>query len=379
MNRLVTHWIAPTTLVLLAGATTAAMVHTASDEPEVAAPRQVVPRLAVTPVVAGSVPWSLDVVGEVQAAQDVPLLSEVPGTLTWVDPGVHAGMTVSKGQVVARLDPTTLRAQLAEAEATLAAAEETLALEQGQGSVAALEAHLVGPVPTAHPGLLRREPQLAAAQAAVTAASAALADARRQLAQTSLRAPFDAILAEEALDPGRIVTTSTELGRWVGTAQAEVMVSVPPALLGRMDPETTTAEVRLQGVSDAVPRTASDVVPTGVVDPTTRTATVLVRVDDPQDPAHGPRLLPGSFASVRLVGTPFQDALALPTSALVDGQAVWTVSAEDTIHRTPVQVLWQQGETVIVSALVGVDGVLTRPSGTLLDGQSILRHTPGAS
>lgn len=325
--------------------------------------------VTVVGVERGAVPLQLTVVGEVAAARDVPLASEVSGPLVWVAEGLHAGQAVRANEVVARIDPVPYQAQVAAAEATLADARQALALEVGSGSVAALEARLVGPVPGADEALVRREPQRAAAEAAVRSAEAALADARRQLDRTRLRAPFDALLAEESLDPGRLVTASTELGRWVGTDAAEITVRVAPQVLPWFADGGVDARVRPQGSSDDRP--AERVVATGVVDPTTRTAALMVRVERPYDAEAGPVLLPGSFVEVTLSGGTLPDASRLPVTALVDGGAVWTVDGEDLLHKVPVEVVWRSGDEVVIAGLDGVTAIVARPTGTLLDGQAV--------
>jgi|GEM_PF-3711128 len=314
----------------------------------------------------GAVPYTLDLVGEVTAQRDVQIASEVSGTLSWVLPGLHAGMRVPVGTVVAKLDPTPFQAAVAQARATLADGERALALEEGQGSAAALSAALVGPIAGANEALVRRDPQLAAARATVASAEAALADATRKLALTSIRSPFDAILAEESLDPGRLVSTGATLGRWVGTARAEVEISVPTSALRHFDGESATAELRPAGSQES--RVADRVSLTGVADPSTRTARVLLGVPDPYA---SPALVPGSFASVRLVGQPVPDVTVLPVDTLVDGGAVWSVNEDATLRRVPVTVLWHQGDDVVIAGLDGTQRVVARPSGTLLAGQAV--------
>lgn len=371
MTRKLLRGLAPTGIVLGSLLCAGVMWTTQSTRAEGQAQENTLTAVTVVGVERGPVQLAHTTVGEVVAAHDVPILSEVSGTLSWVDPGVHAGMFVAKGQVVARLDPTAFDAEVAAAASTLASAQEELALEQGSGHVAALEARLVGDIADADPALIRREPQLAAAKASVTSAEAALAEAERARNLTRIRAPFDAILAEEDLDVGRLVTTSTQLGRWVGTARAEVSVPVPTSALAWFERGTVQAELRPRGGAAGEVRVAHSVGPTGLVDPTTRTARVLVRVDAPYDTSEGPALLPGSFVDVTLRGGALDDASTLPVEALVDGGAVWHVGPENTLYKVDVDVLWRAGDEVVISGVDGLDRVIARPTGTLLEGQTV--------
>jgi len=369
MTRFLTRAAAPTAVVLVAALCAGGLLMTRTSTPAKVAEEQPLKAVTVVGVERGPVPLSLTAVGEVAAARDVTIQTEASGTISWVLDDLHAGLHVSEGEVVARIDPTSYDADLAAAEATLAEAREALALEKGSGSVAALEAQLVGPIAGSDPALLRREPQLATATANVASAEAAVAQARRQRRQTSIRAPFDAILAEESLDVGRLVASSTELGRWVGTSRAEVTVAVPSSALPWFRDGTVSASVRPQGARGE--RQALSVAPTGVVDTTTRTARVLVQIDAPYDTDAGPVLLPGSFAEVTLSGGSLPDASRLPAEALVDGSAVWSVGSEGTLRKVPVEVLWRSGDEVVIAGVDGLSAVIARPSGTLLDGQVV--------
>lgn len=366
MKRALWGCLLPGAVVLLAlGASSLLFVGGQQEVRRVEAP-ETRASVRVVGVERGAVELSLTRVGEVAAAQDVEITSEVSGTLRWVLPELHAGMRVEAGTVVARLDSTAFDAQVASARATVADAEQTLALELGQGNVAALEAELVGPIQGSNPALVRREPQRAAAEAAVASAKASLKDAERNQRLTSIRAPFDAVLAEETLDVGRMVASSTTLGRWVGTERAEIPISVPLDAVGFFDRADLEITVRPQG-SQTV-REGRSAGLTGVVDPTTRTARLLVLVDEPYV---GAPLLPGSFAEVTVRGGPAEDASRLPATALVDGAFVWSVTPENLLEKVPVQVLWRSGDEVVVA---GVDGLLTvveRPAGTLLAGQQV--------
>lgn len=369
MKRVTTGCLLPTLVVVLAAGTGAGMFLAGQKAPQQREVQTTLPAVDVVSVTRGEIPLDLLRVGEVRAAQEVDVTTEVGGTLSWVMPGLHAGVRVAEGEVVARLDPTAFDASVAAAQATLASAEQALALELGQGDVASLEATLVGSVNGGNPALMRREPQLATARADVASAQAALASAKRDRRLASLRAPFDAVLVEETLDPGRLVQAGTALGRWIGTSRAEVEVSVPLGATGWFDRDDLQVEVRSQG-SDVV-RTAQSVGLTGVVDSATRTARLLVVVDRPYDTSEGPPLLPGSFAEVRVVGGPATDASRLPDQALVDGSFVWSVTPDDTLKKVPVQVLWRSGNEVIVHGDPDLTRVVARPTGTLLDGRAV--------
>lgn len=362
-------FVLPALLVFGGLAAATGLTLAGQSSPERKAVAEQLTTVAVVPVAQGAVTQTHTAVGEVSARQDVTVTAEVSGTITWVAAGLHAGARIPAGEAVARLDLTTFNADVAAAEATLASAEEALALESGQGTVAALEASLVGPIEGSNPALLRREPQRATAEADLASAQAALAQAKRQRALATIRAPFDAVLAEESLDVGQLVSSGSELGRWVGTGQAEILVSAPLSVVAWFEQGDVVATVRPSNTS-LPPRTASLVRSTGVVDTTTRTAQVLVVVDGPYDAEQGPLLLPGSFAEVTLKG-PEVTASVIPKSALIEGGAIWSVTDGQTLQRVPVDVLWSDGDDVVITSVDGLESAVSRPTGTLIEGQAI--------
>lgn len=364
MNRILS-WSLPIGLFGISALCAVSLASMGSNEPG-RDPAPPTPReVAVVEVDAGEVALGYTASGVVEAAQDVSITPSVSGELVWVREGLHAGEHVSAGTLVARIDPTAYEASVAEARTRVATAEQELVLEEGRGEVALLERELVGELANTRESIVRREPQLAAARAELAAAEAALAQAQRELSLTRVTAPFDAILVEESLDLGRSVSSGAELGRWVGTATAHIRLSVPTARLATLAEEGRVASVQIDGST----RQGTVLGATGELDAATRTATVLIAVDQPFATEDGPALLPGSYVQVSLDGGTVDDAVRLPASALVDGQSVWTVDAEDRLQRVGVDVLWRASDGLVVR---GVSGrVLTQPSTSQLAGQTV--------
>src|ERR1700730_23698 len=98
-----------------------------------ASPRSVLPT-------RGTVSTSVTATGNVQASQTLSVSFKTAGTLTEVD--VTVGQQVTKGQVLAKIDPTDAQAALTTAQANLTAAQDKLAqMQQVQTPGAAAQAN----------------------------------------------------------------------------------------------------------------------------------------------------------------------------------------------------------------------------------------------
>ncbi|MCG8441984.1 MAG: biotin/lipoyl-binding protein, partial [Caulobacterales bacterium] len=121
--------------------------------------------------------------GRTEAARVVTVRAEVVGVV--VDTPVREGERVTAGQVLCRLDVEARAARVAEGEATVA----QRALELAAANELADRGH-------------RAANQVAAAQAAADAAEAALAQARIDLANVEITAPFDGVFDERNAEIG---------------------------------------------------------------------------------------------------------------------------------------------------------------------------------
>ena len=50
---------------------------------------------------------------------------------------------------------------------------------------------------------------------------------------------------------------------------------------------------------------------------------------------------------------------------------MWHVGPENTLYKVDVDVLWRAGDEVVISGVDGLDRVIARPTGTLLEGQTV--------
>lgn len=299
----------------------------------------------------------LAVNGQIVPEDEVALGAAVSGQLREVI--VKAGDRVAEGDVLARLDDTIARAALDQAEASLESAriEAASARTSYERAVA-----LAGTV-----SAQTRDSAKFAAEAAdarVRQLTAALDQARRQLALYEITAPIT----------GTVLTVNAELGQMVGASSVLftlgdlsaplVETDVDEVYGARMTPGLA-ARVAPAGSREALPATVTFVAP--VVDPDTGGRTLRLSFDTAPD-----RLLPrGLTMSVNIVVETFDAAITAPRAAILDldGDPHVLLDADGVARETPVKVRhWPAERLIVTEGLSPGDRLITTPWGV----------TPGA-
>ena len=83
--------------------------------------------------------------------------------------------------------------------------------------------------------LYLRKPQLAEAEARLQSAEADLEESRRNLAKTSIVAPYDGLVSSKSVDIGQFVNPGTVLAETFAVDYAEVRLPIPETKLAFLD------------------------------------------------------------------------------------------------------------------------------------------------
>lgn len=362
-------------LVLLAGAgATAALI--ASRKAPVPQERPVLgPLVDVIEISRVDQKVEVEGQGEVGAAVRVDVLPEVSGRVVSVHPRLVAGGRIRAGATLVQIDDRDYRLAVESARASIASTETRLELEQAEAEAALAEWREIHGEDEP-PALLVRAPQIRQLEAERAAAEAQLAKAELDLERTRLRVPFDAVVLSENVDPGQFLSQGRAVATLYGTGLVEIRVPLESSELRWFElptaehkpPATVSAEFAgerhtWQGVVDRLE---------GQIDPQTRMAHVVVRIEDPF--ASDPPLLPGTFADVSIVGREIAGVFRIPRSALRLGDIVWEVEGDqlrlrelEVLHtdRTHALVRGELGTRarIVTSSLEGVtDGMAVRIS-----------------
>jgi len=294
--------------------------------------------------------------GRVAAAQEINVQARVTGTVRALHPQFVPGGIIKEGDVLAQLDDTDYRLELTRAENAFNQARADLRIEEGNQAVARQEWELIKQksrgLDDSSIDLALRKPQLEKVKAAVDSAKTEVERVKIDLERTIIKVPFNAIVKQKNVDIGSQVTTQTTLATLVGTDAFWVEVSVPVDSLQWLElPENTKAgsPVKIIGEQQStyegkIIKLLPGVEQDGLM------ARLLVEVSDPLGLHSGQsHLLLGDFVEVAITGKQLNDVYQVPRSAVKDGNRVYTVAADTTLHIQQVNVLYRDSDSVFIS------------------------------
>ncbi len=300
--------------------------------------------------------------GTVDPERQISLVSEVSGKLAWLSPRFVEGGFFRKGEKLLEIDPRDYQLALQRAQAELAKARIGLQTEEEQGAIARREWERIDLQDKGEPGpLVLRQPQLQGEKANLAAAKAAVGQARLNLEKTSIYAPFNGRLSSKKVDLGEFVRSGNPLGLFTSSDRAEILVPLPLEDLRWIDvppagSDRTGSVCRIESEigGQIYSWTGSVRRNFGEIDPTTRMASIVIGVDDPYQLAGaeqgGLPLAHGLFVQLKIEGRRFEDLVAIPRSALHEGNQVWLAGREDLLEIREVKVLRRQQEEVLLAA-----------------------------
>ena len=305
------------------------------------------------------------ITGSVQPEKRADLRAEVSAVVTQVVK--DNGEPVRKGELLMRLDDTSIRESLQSADASARAAVQ--AFEQAERSVQRFKT-LQAQGMTSMQALEDAEVRRNSAQSELAAARSRVATAQQQLRRTEVRAPFDGVVSERKASVGDTAQVGKELVKVIGPLSMrfeglvsadrlhEIKVGQPVVFSVNGFPD-----VQFRGTLRRIDAAANA---------TTRQVAVIV---DFAEPEKAPRVA-GLYAEGRAEGAAAGNGLMLSESAVVrgaesGGTAVWRVM-DGRIAKVAVRLGprdERRGEYPVLGGLAGGDVILRNPGNMLVEGQ----------
>ena len=233
---------------------------------------------------------NLSLSGSIEANEQVEIRSEVSGIVESIH--FQEGSSVSKGQVLLKINDVELRAQLAQAKT-----KETLASENERRAKLLLQKEAIS----------QEEYDIANADYRSAKAQTQLISA--QIGKTNVKAPFSGKIGLRKISPGTYVTPTVLIANLVNTGKLKVTFSIP---------EKYATEIKNNAIINFSPTNSTEKFEAKVyalepgVDINTRTLQVRALADN----SNG-KLLPGTFATVDLPLSTIKDAIIVPSQAIV--------------------------------------------------------------
>lgn len=261
--------------------------------------------------------------GTVVSRDDARIAAEVAGRLIEV---LDIGISVTKNDALARIDDRELL--LAQAESKAVLIRETTGLSFADQELERLRT-LVDKGLISSSQLDQAKSTRDAARAEQQAAQAKLDLIKDRINRTTIRAPFDGVVAQRYRRVGEHVESGEEVLRLVNPSAVEVQVRVSANNLP-FTPIGTAVTVNA-GSSTSLTSAIKTVVPVG--DDVSRLYDVRLHLNDKSWPA-------GTTVRVAIPTAQARQVIAIPRDALVlrtDGIAVFKVNDEDQAVRVKVQ------------------------------------------
>lgn len=338
--------------------------------------------------------------GQINAQRSLELRAATSGRVISLNPAFVDGGVVKQGQVLLQVDPAVAQAAVDRAGADLAdaiaevrdanaglqlardelsAAEEQASLQEralaraqdllsrGVGTAAAVETAEFAAATSRQAVLVRRQAltqadaRISQSSTRLTRAQIALREAERDLADTTITAPFSGTLSEVNLVEGRLVTNNEKLATLIDPGALDVSFRLSTAQYARLLSET--GDLTALPVSVALDVSGINLEATGRIS----------RDSAAVNAAQSGRLVyaalgsaagfkPGDFVTVGIEEPPLTNVIRLPASALNGSQTVLALKDGDRLEALPIKLERRQGNDVLIRGrgLEGREIVLSR-------------------
>jgi membrane fusion protein, multidrug efflux system len=311
------------------------------------------------------------ITGTIQPERRADLRAEVSSVVLGVMK--ENGEAVHKGDLLVRLDDTSIRDGLLSAQEAERAAMQ--AFDQAERQFQRLNTLRASGMVSAQQ-LEDAEIHRNTAQSDLSAAKARGVQARQQLQRTEVRAPFEGIVAERKVSAGDTAQVGKELLkvidprslRFEGLVSSDAIQSVKVG-------QAVTLRVNGYGKQDFAGK-VKFVAPTA--NATTRQVEVIVEI-----PAEAPSRLAGLYAEGRVEAST-TSALMIPDSAIVrDGEKAfaWRVKA-GALQKVTIALGdrdSRSGDYVVRGGIADGDRLLRNPVATVKDGQAVKQVSSAAT
>jgi len=245
---------------------------------------------------------SLSTIGSLEALRGLDITADLSGRITEIL--FDAGSEVAKGDLLVRQDTSTEQAQLKAAQASAALAKNTLFRLQGLAKKN-----------------LASKADLDNALSAADTANADVENIEAQIEKKNIRAPFDGRLGIRLVNIGQSITAGQVLVSLQSTNKMLVNFSLPQRYFPRLK-KTLLIELTVNAISDKTFYAIES-----EVDAVTRNIKLQAVLDNANQ-----ELLPGMFASLKLIFPDTKKVLLVPLTAIqfaAYGDSVFIIEADE--------------------------------------------------
>ncbi|MEO1657475.1 MAG: efflux RND transporter periplasmic adaptor subunit [Pseudomonadota bacterium] len=298
--------------------------------------------------------------GFLRPRAEVSVVPEIAGKVVEVSDQLEPGGRFAAGEILYRIDPTTFEADLLRAEADVASAEASLRRAQAENGrqkrLSDIGAASASDLDTARSNL-------ASARAQVKQAEAALVSARKSLADTEVRAPFDASVIDDDIALGDYVQPGQSTATIFDVSAGEIILDLLPVDARAVRAAADDMNAPLPVTIEPTGASASTIQLTGYikrfgnsVDLVTRTVPVVVEVPGAFSGEGGQVAYANDFMHVTMPARSNETLYATASGVIRQAQFLWLLDGDSRLTAVPATPVDRDGSMVIFRSPNDLDG-----------------------
>ena len=233
---------------------------------------------------------NLSLSGTLEANEEIELRTEVSGVVEQIN--FEEGSFVAKGQALVKVNDIELRAQLRQVQTA-----QGLSSENARRAKLLLEKEAIS------------QEEFDVASAEFKSAQAQVQLIQAQLSKTTIRAPFSGKIGLRSISKGSYISPTTLIAKLVNTSQLKITFSIP---------EKYAQTMKLNQSLTFTTSSSKEIYNAKIyaIEPSIETESRTLKIRAITENKDG-KLIPGTFANVSLPLQKIEDALLVPTEALI--------------------------------------------------------------
>jgi multidrug efflux system membrane fusion protein len=302
--------------------------------------------------------------GEVKPRHEIDLGFRIGGKV--IARSVDVGARVSRGDPLARLDPTDVALQADAQKAAVAATETEYRYAKAEFD---RYENLFRQKFISESALDQKRNSLDANRAKWEQARAQLSVTQNQAGYATLVAPDNGVVTAINVEAGQVVTTGQTVMKLAREDEREVAISVPEARIGEFSSRTALGVFLWADPQKIYSARVREIAP--AVDPVTRTFAVRVSIVDPDSALHL-----GMTANVVLANGNAANVALLPLSSIYrkgDAAAVWVYDPK--VHSVSLRSVaigqYREDGVVVTGGIANGDWIVTAGVHKLREGEVV--------
>tara|TARA_R110001583_G_scaffold41891_2_gene133223 strand:- start:49939 stop:51108 length:1170 start_codon:yes stop_codon:yes gene_type:complete len=333
------------------------------------------PTVSVVSVMADTYAAHITGYGELKPHFSLSLTAEVNGRVERLSPNFEVGQTVKKGDWLVKLEQSDYLSAFKEAQQNVAAEKLNLLEEERQAVQAKSEWLASGMNGEPDSELVLRKPQLETAQARYDYAKAVLVSANKDLNQTIITAPFDALVTVRSIALGTYLQAGNDVATLFSTDRLEAAVPLSNKDWSMLpdNKDLISRPATLKNVETAMTWSARVLRAEQHVDSESRQRSLIIAIDAPL--SQTPNVYSGTFVSMSLEGKKIDNIWKLPNSALSQRGQIWYVKNDNTLARFDATALFAEDGFIFVavpeSLVDHTQSIVSHPLNNYLDGMYV--------